>query len=821
MARLFIAEKKNLGIAIAEGLGIARTAGDHIECRNGDLVTWAAGHLLEMLPPDAQDERWKSWSIETLPIFPKDWRKKDQPGNKAACFKAIKRLLSDPRVTRVVNAGDPDREGQLIVDELLEYLRCSKPVDRILAGDLSKNGVKRALETIRPNSEFKSLYDSALCRERADYALGMSATRALTVLARSAGANVRVLSFGRVQTPTLSLVVNRQKEIDNFVSKPYWALTADVGVKAGNFSATWVAPEGCPALDEEGRLCDKVYAEKVLKRVGKGPKNGRIRDVEKKAETEQPPRTFDLTSFQGAMAKYGVKPGEALEIAQELYNKKFTSYPRSAHDTLPATQLADAPEVLKGILAGCAGNAFKAAVAKADPKRRSGVWLDKFTAEHHAIIPTGVPAKGLTGKELIGYMEIAARYVYQFLPPMEGERTVVLVDAGPESDPETFRATGLVPQKLGWREFAVIEGLKSARKAGKKKTVKRGEEDEEESDGDDEDDEKSLPQVVKGELADVEPKMAEKKTTPPKPFTQTSLVKAMQKIGLYVEDPQLRKLLLRKDIQGIGTVATRAEIVKGLLAKGLMQEIKGKLRPTPEGTSLIENVTGTAFERFMKPEITAVWEQTLEDMKNGKGTLSEFMKKMEDSLTKAVAECRTMKFEGPAAVLETCPYCGERTAARIKGKFGWYFKCSACGKTARDEKGKPVAKAEGGGAAPERRNCPICGLAEMLVRLPLRAGGYKWHCESKPCGVWIDDKDGEPSTGETEKCPKCSGTVMKRTAKSGKVYWGCAKCGTAFFSEAAPDASTPCSEPSAAPKRSGAAAKGRKSSGTKARSKSK
>lgn len=795
MPRLFIAEKRNLGAAIAEGLGIVKTQSDHIVCKNGDIVTWASGHLMEMAPPDKQDPKWEKWDLASLPIFPDAWRK-TPIGDKRSCLPAIKKFLADPSLDTVVHAGDPDREGQLIVDEILEHFHNRKKVRRILAADLSPAGVARALANIRPNDEFRRLYESALCRERADYALGMSVTRALTVLARNAGAAVRVVPFGRVQTPTLALVVTRQEEIDNFVSKPYYVIYADVAAQKGTFRTVWTPKDGQPGMDPEGRLTDREIADKIVKRIGTNLKNGVVSKVETKPETEQPPSTFDLTSFQAAMGKYGVSPKNALAIAQSLYDRKFTTYPRSAHKTLPATQLPDAPKVLDAIVKGCAGAALGRACRAADPKRRSKVWLDDFTAEHHAIIPTGVPATGLSGDELIGYKEIAARYVWQFLPPMEGRRTVILVSAPlseGEDARETFRATGLIPVKLGWREFAEIEGLKTSRKDAKKKGVKRGAEDEDET----EDDERTLPEVAQGEKVDAQAGIQEKKTMPPKPFTQTSLVTAMQRIGLYVEDPKIRKLLLREDIQGIGTVATRAAIVDGLLKKGLMQEVKGKLRPTPDGVALIGTVRGTAFEKFMTPETTGVWEMTLEDISEGRGaTMDAFMSKMKASLTDAVKNCSSIEFKGTAAARAVCPYCGKESAVRLRGKFGYFFKCSSCGETARDADGKPVKKT---GGTIEKRDCPLCGGKETLSRLPLRAGGFKWHCENKKCNVWLDDGADGPVAAERAECPLCKKPILKKTAKSGKTYWSCTGCGVAFFSDTVPTADTPHSEP-AAPK---------------------
>ena len=770
---------------------------DCILCKGGDAVCWLAGHVLEMLKPDEISEKWKTWSLDNLPITPDEYPKRPV-SSKKGLFTNVRDLCKDPRFDIIVNAGDPDREGQLLVDEVLDYIGNRKPVQRILVNATDTATVRKALNSIRPNTDFKRLTESGMCRERADFALGMTLSRALTVKLREAGGFTSGgISFGRVQTPTLALVVNRQREMDNFKPTPYWLLKALVKVAHGQFEVTW-RPHDNTERDAEGHIIDEKAINMAIQRIGKGPNNGRIASVDKKPETEQPPRPFALTGFQKAMAKYGVKLKESLAIAQKLYDEGYTTYPRSAHDTLPASQLEDAPKVLAAIGKSPAGAAFAGALAKANPKLRSKVWLDKFEPEHHAIIPTGVPPKNLTKNELIGYMEIALRYVWQFLPPMEGERTTVLVESPLEASPEVFTATGLVVLKPGWKEFAVVEGLK----ASKQKSVKKGAEDEEDED-DEENGSNGLPQVTQGESADVAPKKLEKQTKPPRPFTQASLITAMEKIGLYVKDEKLKKLLMSKEVQGIGTAATRTAIIEGLLTRGLIEEKKNKLSPTDKGYSIIDSVVGTAAEKFMTPDTTGVWEMTLQEMSEGKGnvTLASFMDRMKKSLTDAVENLKTSRtvVSTEKLVLEVCTACGEKAARRVKGKFGWYWKCMKCGSNLRDDKGKPGMKSGESGATsrelPEAP-CPICGKGTMKL-LPLRAGGSKWHCENKKCDVWLDDVGGKPFSGASGTCPKCGRVILKKTSAKGTPYWLCTnrqKCGVAWFSDGVPDANTPHSE---------------------------
>jgi len=743
MARLFIAEKKDLGEGVADIIGISQNMRSHLICQNGDIVTWAAGHILTLCEPHEYDPKLKDWNMEDLPFKPAAWKMKPDP-QKINYLYVIRDLLNNSSIDEVVNLGDPDREGQLIIDEILAYLKNKKTVSRILVNEKSKNGISRALKEIHSNDKYNNLYHAALGRSWSDYLIGMNMTRLCTLIGRKAGVTKKgAVSFGRVQTPTLALVVRRQEEINNFISKPYWVIEASVVVGDKTFKANWIPPLNCTGIDDEGRICDENVAMKVFRRTGNPPKNGVVLNIEKKPETHQPPKIFDLNQFTSVMGKYGFSPKQALEIAQSLYNKKYTSYPRSNHQELPATQLGDAQEVLQAIAQSECGKDLKPALDKANSKLRSRAWVDNFNAEHHGIIPTSVPAYNLTEDERIGYKEIAARYILQFHPPMEGERTNVLIGApsieNNEKNMEIYRSTGLVVLKEGWQEFAKITGKMISAKT---KNIKKGREDEDETESEDEDN-TELPLMKIRELLDLTPKNTLKNTVPPRHFTQTSLMIAMTNIAIYVTDPHLKKIL--NNSKGIGTVATRASIIEGLIRQYLiLEDKKKKLSPSPEGVALIKTMEIGPAKSLMLPETTAILEQNLEEVYEGKRSLADYMSRMWHELEIIVSEAKTMKFKNVSesqTINVPCVYCGA-AFKRLNGKFGYYWKCDTCGKTANDKNGVPVEKSSS--VSLLRDVCPKCG--EEIIRLPLRKtpGTYKWHCKNIKCDSWYNDADGKP-----------------------------------------------------------------------------
>ena len=398
--RLFIAEKPSLGQALAQGIGSGKKESGYISLNGGnDIVTWCFGHILEQLNPDEYDEKYKRWRMEDLPILPEKWKLKVKP-DAVKQFKVVKELVT--KAETIVNAGDPDREGQLLVDEVLEYIGNKKPVQRILLNALDEKSVKEALRDLRDNRDFLGLKNSALGRSRADWLVGMNLSRAYSIRAQQAGYDGSI-SVGRVMTPTMALVVRREEEIKNFQPVEYFTVEALFHHEMGNIPAVWQIPEDTEGLDSEGRLIDRSVADTLFKKLQDAPKGtqGTILSVKEKKQQDGQRLPYSLSVLQiEAGKRYGYSPQTVLDAMQSLYEKKLTTYPRSDCDYLPENQFAEAKQILVSIKAIPGEDIFRLA-EQADTSIRSRAWNDKKISAHHAIIPTRVPA----GAEKLTAME--------------------------------------------------------------------------------------------------------------------------------------------------------------------------------------------------------------------------------------------------------------------------------------------------------------------------------------------------------------------------------------------------------------------------------
>ena len=402
--RLFIAEKPSLGKAIAVELGVTQTCQGYIVCGN-DAVTWCFGHLLEQYDPDDYDEAWKLWRRSSLPMIPREWRLKPKESTRAQ-LQVISNLLGE--AATVVNTGDPDREGQLLVDEVLEHFRYTGPVQRIWLASLDSRSIQKALATLKDNRDYANLRDSARARSQADWLIGMNATRAMTLRGRESGRD-SVLSMGRVQTPTLALVVNRDREIAAFTPIDYLVLQATLQHDAGMFSALFKPSEPQPGLDSEGRLVDGATVQGIMDAV-RG-KNGIITSVTREKKKKPVPLPHCLSSLQkAASSKLGMTAQQILDTAQSLYEKKLTTYPRTDCRYLPEEQFGDTARIITAL------SGLEAVTAKADSALRGPVWDTKKITAHHAIIPTGEEPRSLTAQEKELYLMIAVQYFLQFYP---------------------------------------------------------------------------------------------------------------------------------------------------------------------------------------------------------------------------------------------------------------------------------------------------------------------------------------------------------------------------------------------------------------------
>ena len=523
--RLFIAEKPSLGRAIAAALGVVKTETGYITCENGDVVTWRVGHMLELAEPEAYDEKYKSWSFDTLPIFPKDWILIPMELRKKQLDVVIAQIK---KATVLVNAGDPDREGDLLVNEVIEYANVSSDIKdnalRVLINDLNPKAIETAINNLEPNSKHLPRSNAALCRSRADWLLGLNITRACSVLARRKGHD-NVLHVGRVQTPTIQLVVKRDIEIANFKPVDFFEVDAQFTHDDVLFKAK---------LQSDERIEKKDIAESMITNlVGQ---SAVVTLCETKRAKSQPPLPFSLRTLQEAMSsKYGYGAKETLDIAQALYEKhKITSYPRTDKTYLSLNK-EDEIQLIIDNLEGLNDTPLAQWASDADISLRSPCWNDKKLegAAHTAIIPTtrAPDLEALSDAEHNVYTAIASRYLAQFYPTAEDDNTTIKIQSGEHE----FKTTGKIEITKGWR---VVLG-------------------KEKSEGE----EQSLPTLTKDQAIDcTTADVISKKTSAPKPYTEGTLLSAMCNIGKDVTDPALKAKL--KETAGLGTEATRAGIIE-------------------------------------------------------------------------------------------------------------------------------------------------------------------------------------------------------------------------------------------------------------------
>jgi len=580
--KLYLCEKPSQARDISRVLGV-RQKGEGCLKGNDTVVTWCFGHLLEMAPPDAYDEALKRWRFETLPITPQRWKLVVKKSARKQ-YKVIQQLLKQS--TDVVIATDADREGETIAREILTRCRWRGPLSRLWLSALDDASIRKALSNILPGSKTEPLYFAGLGRARADWLVGMNLTRAYTLMGQQNG-HAGVLSVGRVQTPTLNLVVERDRVIEQFTPSLYYDVFGEFKVMNGHFKAKWIPPK--TAADANGRCVNEQTARTVVQKI-KG-QQGRISKAETKREKDLPPLPFDLSSLQQEASKrWGMGAKEVLDTAQTLYEThKALTYPRTDCRYLPVSQRAEVTQVLAGIKQS--DNRYTPLIEAADPKLRSRVWNDKKVSAHHAIIPTATPTNvtRMSEQERRLYALVCRHYIAQFYPPFEYDKTVIDVSICDER----FRTTGKVPQIKGWR--AIV---------GKSKA---------------DDENPILPAVTVNEIAEaVNATLETKQTKPPTPFTEGTLVAAMKSVGKSITDAKLKKIL--RETSGIGTEATRASIIETLFQRGFIEQQKKQIVSTTTGRALIDMLP----DAIKAPATTALWEQALDDIAQGRGDLDTF-----------------------------------------------------------------------------------------------------------------------------------------------------------------------------------------------------
>ena len=639
--RVFLCEKPSQGKDIARVLG-ARQRGNGCYSGSDITVTWCIGHLVEAAPPEAYGEQFKHWSIEQLPIIPERWRI-EVKAKTATQFKIVKQLVA--QASELVIATDADREGEMIAREIIDLCGYRGPVQRLWLSALNDASIRKALGALKPSAETLPLYYSALARSRADWLIGMNLSRLFTILGRRAGYS-GVLSVGRVQTPTLKLVVDRDREIARFVSVPYWTIDAVLSHAGQSFTASWMPPDG--TTDAAGRCLQQPVAQRAADQIRAG-REAKVLSVETERVREAAPLPFDLGTLQEVCSRQlGLDVQETLDIAQSLYEThKATTYPRSDSGYLPESMLAEVPTVLDALLA--TDPSLHPLIDRLDRTQRTRAWNDSKVTAHHGIIPTLEPANlsAMSEKELAVYALIRAHYLAQFLPHHEFDRTQAMLDCAGQP----LQAVGKQVIVPGWH-LAL---------PGKRQDA-----------ADDEPAQRSqiLPPLDTGARCGVQQvELKALKTLPPKPYTQGELVKAMKGVAKLVTDPRLKQKL--KETTGIGTEATRAGIINGLLARGYLVKKGRAIRASDAACTLIDTVPAAITD----PGTTAIWEQALDMIEAGQMTLDTFIDKQSAWVAQLVQQYRgtvlSIKLpEGPA-----CPVCGATTRQR-NGKNGAFWSCS-------------------------------------------------------------------------------------------------------------------------------------------------
>ena len=674
--RLFIAEKPSLARAIADRLGNGSKDNGCIRCGD-DVVTWCFGHLLEPCYPEDYKPEYSCWQPDQLPIIPETWRSKPR-AKAAAQLKIIGDLLR--QASSVVNAGDPDREGQLLVDEVLEHSQYQGPVSRIWLASLDDRSVRKALDSIRDNAPFAPLRDAARARQQADWLVGMNATRAMTIAGRNRGRS-EVLSVGRVQTPTLALVVARDNEIASFTPSDYFVLRACLKHSEGEFEAVFVPDADQAGLDTSGRLTDVSTVQSLIAGV-KGCE-GTVATVTREAKTRAVPLPHCLSSLQKeASSRFSMTAKAVLDTAQSLYEKKLTTYPRTDCRYLPEEQFEAAGPILT-MLAGVPG--MERMAGNADASLKSSAWNTQKVTAHHSIIPTGeVPGK-LTEREQDLYTLIVTAYCLQFYPAMRYEAQKVTLSL----NNLLWECRGRRILEPGWT--AIISS-------------------------DDEEDAQALPSVEEGDMVlcqDVQ--TLKRQTSPPSRFTEGTLIEAMAHVHRFVSDSSAKAVL--RENEGIGTEATRAGVIETLKQRGYLISDKKALVSTPLGRELIA-MTPDALK---DPVTTASWESRLEAVAEGKESLDGFMA---EQLRVLPGLINAILDNVPAPAFP-CPSCGKAMNRRKGKKPGsWYWGCTAwpsCSMTVPDADGKPGTPRK----KPElsQYSCSSCGKP-LILRSGAKGGFY-------------------------------------------------------------------------------------------------
>ena len=669
-----IAEKPSVAKDIANVLGAKTTKQGYIE-GNGYQVTWTYGHLCELKEPDEYNARWKHWDLWDLPMIPQRFgiRLKDDEGVKKQ-FAIIEQLMQN--ADEIINCGDAGQEGELIQRWVMQKAGAKCPVKRLWISSLTEESIREGFNSLKDQSEYQSLYEAGLSRAIGDWTLGMNATRLYTM---KYGQNRQVLSIGRVQTPTLALIVRRQQEIENFVPEQYWILSTIYR------DTTFQATKGKFTTQEEGL----EYLEKV---------RGcpfTVTDVSAKKGTEAPPRLYDLTSLQvDCNRKFGMSAEQTLQTIQSLYEKKFTTYPRVDTTFLSDDIYPKCPNILKGIRGY---EQFTQPLAGKKLPKSKKVFDSSKVTDHHAIIPTGVPAQNMSDFEKRVYDLVARAFIAVFYPECKFLTTTVLGTAG---DVE-FKVTGKQITDPGWR---VIYNTNAN-------------DNSENSDNSDNSEvsEKTLPAFTVGESGPHEPSLMDKWTTPPKPYTEATLLRAMETAGKFVDNEELRDALKEN---GIGRPSTRAAIIETLFKRRYIRKERKALIATPTGVELI----GLIREELLKSaELTGLWEKKLRQIERHDYSAQQFIDELKQMVADIVNTVRADNSNRRITIMEEEVKGKKKKAAAStpasNAPAGFQPRKKKAATTKKTTQPSPATPAATQAASDDSwvgLPCPMCGVGHII-----------------------------------------------------------------------------------------------------------
>ena len=630
---LCIAEKPSVGRDIARVLG-ANTQRDGFMEGNGYCVSWTFGHLCALLDPHEYSEQWKGWNLSSLPMVPARFGIKvsDDKGI-IKQFNIIKDLIA--KAEMVINCGDAGQEGELIQRWVYQKAGCNVPVKRLWISSLTEDAIREGFANLKDQSHYQHLYEAGMMRAIGDWLLGMNATRVYTLrFAKGVGKDRQVLSIGRVQTPTLALIVKRQHEIENFVARTYWELKT-------NYRDTIFSAQ-LPVEEDEYAITSLEQGQQLVDSIKDLPLE--ITSVEKKKGMEYAPRLFDLTSLQVECNKrYGLSADDTLKIIQSLYEKHVTTYPRVDTTFLSDDIYPKVPATLQGI------KDYFPQVAPLLPLKADGgkgvgslpkskkVFDNSKVTDHHAIIPTGQRPNNLTDMERKVYDMVALRFIAAFYPPCQVSNTTVLAQVGEIP----FKVTGREIIEQGWREVFAKDTPDT-------------------SDGQDnaETSQKALPAFKKGEQGPHEPLLQEKTTTPPKYYTEATLLRAMETAGKTVDNEELRDAMKEN---GIGRPSTRAAIIEKLFQRKYIIREKKNIKATELGINLIHTIISPLLK---SAELTGIWEKKLREIERGDFQAQQFLDELKQMTSEVVREVKSDKSG------MRCPVCGKGIIIRGRTRYG-------------------------------------------------------------------------------------------------------------------------------------------------------